>query len=131
MQGPPHAALLVDRGWETTAQFHPSVPPQPPPGPGRTGRGSAWSLPPHTPFQVALLETNPYLLALTIVVSIVHSVFEFLAFKNGERRPGTGSAAGVGGGQPQNPVPPPRAVPGGGGVTAGPEPPLGPCRVPN
>ncbi|XP_068034121.1 putative lipid scramblase CLPTM1 [Anomalospiza imberbis] len=33
-------------------------------------------------FQVALLETNPYLLALTIVVSIVHSVFEFLAFKN-------------------------------------------------
>ncbi|XP_017588819.1 PREDICTED: uncharacterized protein LOC108446508, partial [Corvus brachyrhynchos] len=35
----------------------------------------------HTPW-VALLETNPYLLALTIVVSIVHSVFEFLAFKN-------------------------------------------------
>ncbi|KAM4754913.1 LOW QUALITY PROTEIN: putative lipid scramblase CLPTM1 [Cyanocitta cristata] len=35
-----------------------------------------------SPFQVALLETNPYLLALTIVVSIVHSVFEFLAFKN-------------------------------------------------
>lgn len=34
--------------------------------------------------QVALLETNPYLLGLTIVVSIVHSVFEFLAFKNGE-----------------------------------------------
>lgn len=33
--------------------------------------------------QVALLETNPYLLALTIIVSIVHSVFEFLAFKNG------------------------------------------------
>uniref|UniRef100_A0ACB8FS32 Cleft lip and palate transmembrane protein 1 like protein n=1 Tax=Sphaerodactylus townsendi TaxID=933632 RepID=A0ACB8FS32_9SAUR len=32
--------------------------------------------------QVALLETNPYLLALTIVVSIVHSIFEFLAFKN-------------------------------------------------
>ncbi|XP_074663188.1 putative lipid scramblase CLPTM1 [Tubulanus polymorphus] len=28
------------------------------------------------------LETNPYLLALTIIVSIVHSVFEFLAFKN-------------------------------------------------
>lgn len=38
------------------------------------------------PVQVALLETNPYLLALTIVVSIVHSVFEFLAFKNGESR---------------------------------------------
>ncbi|XP_055519649.1 putative lipid scramblase CLPTM1 [Leucoraja erinacea] len=32
--------------------------------------------------KVALLETNPYLLAVTIVVSIVHSVFEFLAFKN-------------------------------------------------
>ncbi|XP_069933366.1 uncharacterized protein [Oryctolagus cuniculus] len=32
--------------------------------------------------QVALLETNAYLLALTIIVSIIHSVFEFLAFKN-------------------------------------------------
>ncbi|XP_042343131.1 cleft lip and palate transmembrane protein 1 homolog [Plectropomus leopardus] len=32
--------------------------------------------------KVALLETNPYLLGLTIVVSIVHSIFEFLAFKN-------------------------------------------------
>ncbi|XP_012540491.1 cleft lip and palate transmembrane protein 1 homolog [Monomorium pharaonis] len=29
-----------------------------------------------------LLETNPYLLGLTIVISILHSVFEFLAFKN-------------------------------------------------
>uniref|UniRef100_A0A1I8FTN5 Cleft lip and palate associated transmembrane protein 1 n=1 Tax=Macrostomum lignano TaxID=282301 RepID=A0A1I8FTN5_9PLAT len=29
-----------------------------------------------------LVETNPYLLALTVVVSLVHSVFEFLAFKN-------------------------------------------------
>ncbi|XP_012219358.1 putative lipid scramblase CLPTM1 [Linepithema humile] len=29
-----------------------------------------------------LLETNPYLLGLTIAVSILHSVFEFLAFKN-------------------------------------------------
>ncbi|XP_013401359.1 cleft lip and palate transmembrane protein 1 [Lingula anatina] len=28
------------------------------------------------------VETNPYLLALTFIVSIVHSVFEFLAFKN-------------------------------------------------
>lgn len=36
------------------------------------------------PFQTAILETNPYLLGLTIVVSIVHSVFEFLAFKNGK-----------------------------------------------
>lgn len=35
-------------------------------------------------WQVALLETNPYLLGLTIVVSIVHSIFEFLAFKNGK-----------------------------------------------
>ncbi|KAG8201779.1 hypothetical protein JTE90_027264 [Oedothorax gibbosus] len=30
----------------------------------------------------ALLETSPILLGLTFVVSIVHSVFEFLAFKN-------------------------------------------------
>jgi hypothetical protein len=30
-----------------------------------------------------LLETNPYLLGLTVAVSIVHSIFEFLAFKNG------------------------------------------------
>lgn len=29
-----------------------------------------------------LLDTNPYLLAVTIVVSIIHSVFELLAFKN-------------------------------------------------
>lgn len=44
--------------------------------------------------QVALLETNPYLLGLTIVVSIVHSIFEFLAFKNGEF---AGLFGGVGG----------------------------------
>lgn len=31
-----------------------------------------------------LLETNPYLLGLTIIISILHSVFEFLAFKNGK-----------------------------------------------
>merc|ERR1719381_128969 len=30
----------------------------------------------------AFLETNIYLLGLTFVISIVHSVFEFLAFKN-------------------------------------------------
>lgn len=30
----------------------------------------------------ALLDTSPYLLGLTIVVSILHSVFELLAFKN-------------------------------------------------
>ncbi|XP_017881744.1 cleft lip and palate transmembrane protein 1 homolog [Ceratina calcarata] len=29
-----------------------------------------------------LLETNPYLLGLTIIISILHSVLEFLAFKN-------------------------------------------------
>ncbi|EDV29106.1 uncharacterized protein TRIADDRAFT_49806 [Trichoplax adhaerens] len=29
-----------------------------------------------------LLETNPYLIGLTICVSLLHSVFEFLAFKN-------------------------------------------------
>lgn len=30
----------------------------------------------------ALLETNPYLLAVTVLVSLAHTVFEFLAFKN-------------------------------------------------
>uniref|UniRef100_A0A1W7RAS7 Cleft lip and palate transmembrane protein 1 n=1 Tax=Hadrurus spadix TaxID=141984 RepID=A0A1W7RAS7_9SCOR len=30
----------------------------------------------------AFLETSPYLLGLTFVISLVHSVFEFLAFKN-------------------------------------------------
>lgn len=30
----------------------------------------------------AFIETNPYLLALTIAVSVLHSIFEFLAFKN-------------------------------------------------
>ena len=34
------------------------------------------------PMFQAFLETNIYLLALTFVISIVHSVFEFLAFKN-------------------------------------------------
>lgn len=29
-----------------------------------------------------LLETNPYLLAITVAVSILHSIFELLAFKN-------------------------------------------------
>ena len=32
----------------------------------------------------AFLETSPYLLALTMVISLLHSVFEFLAFKNGK-----------------------------------------------
>lgn len=31
-----------------------------------------------------LLETNPYLIACTVIVSILHSVFELLAFKNGQ-----------------------------------------------
>ena len=30
-----------------------------------------------------LLETNPYLIATTVIVSVLHSVFELLAFKNG------------------------------------------------
>ncbi len=30
----------------------------------------------------AFLETNPYLLVITFIVSIAHSIFEFLAFKN-------------------------------------------------
>ena len=30
-----------------------------------------------------LMDTNPWLLALTAVVTILHSVFDFLAFKNG------------------------------------------------
>lgn len=32
--------------------------------------------------KTTLTETNPYLLAITVIVSIIHSVFEFLAFKN-------------------------------------------------
>ncbi|KAK7104349.1 putative lipid scramblase CLPTM1 [Littorina saxatilis] len=32
--------------------------------------------------KTAFLETSPYLLAMTIIVSILHSIFEFLAFKN-------------------------------------------------
>ena len=31
----------------------------------------------------AFLETNFYLLVMTFVVSILHTIFEFLAFKNG------------------------------------------------
>ena len=30
----------------------------------------------------AFLETSPYLLAMTVIISMTHSVFEFLAFKN-------------------------------------------------
>jgi len=35
------------------------------------------------------LEGNPYLLVITMVVSMLHSVFDFLAFKNGELCPTT------------------------------------------
>jgi hypothetical protein len=30
-----------------------------------------------------LIDTNPYLLAVTFTVSLLHSVFDLLAFKNG------------------------------------------------
>jgi hypothetical protein len=33
--------------------------------------------------QRVFLEGNPYLLGLTMVVSLLHSLFDFLAFKNG------------------------------------------------
>lgn len=33
--------------------------------------------------QRVFLEGNPYLLAITMFVSLLHSVFDFLAFKNG------------------------------------------------
>lgn len=33
--------------------------------------------------QRVFLEGNPYLLVITMVVSIFHSIFDFLAFKNG------------------------------------------------
>jgi hypothetical protein len=36
-------------------------------------------------FKRMLLDTNPYVLALTFVVTLLHSVFDFLAFKNGKR----------------------------------------------
>lgn len=32
-----------------------------------------------------LIETSPYLLGLTMFVSIIHCIFEFLAFKNGKQ----------------------------------------------
>ena len=30
------------------------------------------------------MDTNPYLLAITVIITLVHNVFEFLAFKNGK-----------------------------------------------
>jgi hypothetical protein len=35
-------------------------------------------------FKEMLRDANPYLLAITFVVSILHSIFDFLAFKNGK-----------------------------------------------
>lgn len=35
-------------------------------------------------YQRVFLEGNPYLLGITMVVSMLHSVFDFLAFKNGK-----------------------------------------------
>lgn len=35
-------------------------------------------------FKMMLLDTNPYLLALTFMVTLLHSVLDFLAFKNGK-----------------------------------------------
>ena len=34
-------------------------------------------------FKRVLLDTNPWILGLTVAVSLLHSVFDFLAFKNG------------------------------------------------
>lgn len=36
----------------------------------------------HDTIKQALLETNPVLLGVTVFVSLIHTVFEFLAFKN-------------------------------------------------
>lgn len=33
--------------------------------------------------QRMIVETNPYLLGLTAIVTLLHTVFDFLAFKNG------------------------------------------------
>jgi hypothetical protein len=38
-------------------------------------------------FKTMLLDTNPWLLALTAAVTILHSIFDFLAFKNGMPNP--------------------------------------------
>jgi hypothetical protein len=35
-------------------------------------------------WQRVFLEGNPYLLAVTMAVSLLHTVFDFLAFKNGK-----------------------------------------------
>ncbi|KAI5709718.1 hypothetical protein M8J75_002678 [Diaphorina citri] len=43
---------------------------------------SKWSVNNQDSLKEALLETSPYLLAATVIVSILHSVFELLAFKN-------------------------------------------------
>ena len=33
--------------------------------------------------KLMILDTNPYFLGLTVAVTLLHSVFDFLAFKNG------------------------------------------------
>jgi len=43
-----------------------------------------------------LIETNPWLLALTVIVSCLHSAFEMLAFKNGKLRSSICSQSGPG-----------------------------------
>ena len=35
--------------------------------------------------QRMLIETNPWLLGLTVFVSLLHTIFDFLAFKNGSQ----------------------------------------------
>lgn len=35
-------------------------------------------------FKIMLLDTNPYLLVVTFIVTLLHSAFDFLAFKNGK-----------------------------------------------
>jgi hypothetical protein len=35
-------------------------------------------------FQRVFLEGNPYLLGITMIVSLLHSIFDFFAFKNGK-----------------------------------------------
>ncbi|XP_003744055.1 cleft lip and palate transmembrane protein 1 homolog [Galendromus occidentalis] len=49
---------------------------------GGTGGGGEDPVEDQDALKEALIETNPYLLGMTVVVSLLHSVFEFLAFKN-------------------------------------------------
>lgn len=47
----------------------------PPPPPPYSSRSRAWS-------KQLLAETNPIVLVITMIVSLLHSIFNFLAFKN-------------------------------------------------